>query len=96
MEEQLCKKRNILDKLTEIYIFTIIIIFPLIVDSTGFFKILECKYRPFNIYQDGIGTHNVSFMATIGNIDFISAMYCILLTVSFISSLDFSVYHPRI
>lgn len=35
------------------------------------------------MYQRGIGTHNVSFMTTIGNIDFISAMYCILLTVSF-------------
>lgn len=42
-------------------------------------------FNPFNMYQDGIGTHNVSFMATIGNIDFISAMYCILLTVSFSS-----------
>ena len=40
-------------------------------------------FNPFNMYQDGIGTHNVSFMTTIGNVDFISAMYCILLTVSF-------------
>lgn len=40
-------------------------------------------FNPFNMYQDGIGTHNVSFMTTIGNIDFISAMYTILLTVSF-------------
>ena len=203
MEKDYLKIRNkILDILTEIYIFAIIIIFPLCVDSTGFFKILECKYRtfqiisvsyialsliiliyyyifnkieifkdkklskvqvcviafwlinvisclfspylnkynllvgvgrgeglinitlyclsflaitlfgkfrkryiqyfsissiclntiailqyigfnPLNMYQDGIGTHNVSFMTTIGNIDFISAMYCILLTVSF-------------
>lgn len=37
------------------------------------------------MYQDGIGTHNVSFMATIGNIDFISALYCILLTISFVA-----------
>lgn len=197
------KMRNwMLDKLAEIYIFSIIIIFPLCVDSTGFFKILECKYRtflfigvtyialnlimiiyfyifykvktfenirlskiqfavlgfwgvnilatifspyngkynllvgigrgeglinislycltflfvtmfgkfrkryilyfsissiclntiailqyvgfnPFNMYQDGIGTHNVSFMTTLGNIDIISAVYCILLTISF-------------
>ena len=42
------KMRNwMLDKLAEIYIFSIIIIFPLCVDSTGFFKILECKYRTF-------------------------------------------------
>ena len=40
-------------------------------------------FNPFNIFQDGIGTHNVSFMTTIGNVDFISAMYCILLTISF-------------
>ena len=40
-------------------------------------------FNPFNMYQNGIGTHNVSFMSTIGNVDFISAMYCILLTVSF-------------
>ena len=199
------KLRNyLLDKFTEIYIFIIIIIFPLWVDSTGFFRILECKYRayliiaimyivlsliiliyyyifhkvkvfcnlklskvqytviafwvinivscifspyfskynlligvgrgeglinislycvtfllistfgkfrkryityfsissifintiailqyigfnPLNMYQDGIGTHNVSFMATLGNIDFISAMYCMLLTVSFVA-----------
>ena len=43
-------------------------------------------FNPFNMYQNGIGTHNVSFMATIGNIDFISAIYTILLTVSFIRS----------
>ena len=34
------------------------------------------------MYQDGIGTHNVSFMTTIGNIDFISAYYTITLTIS--------------
>ena len=42
-------------------------------------------FNPFNMYQDGIGTHNVSFMGTIGNIDFLSALYCILLTISFSS-----------
>ena len=40
-------------------------------------------FNPFNMYQDGIGTHNVSFMTTIGNIDFISAVFTILLTISF-------------
>lgn len=198
------REKKILEKISEIYIFIIIIVFPLCVDSTGFFKILECKYRtflsfsviylmlniliilyyyifhktryliniklkkyhwavigfllinvlscfispyfekynlfvgvgrgeglitislycltflavslfgnfekryityfsissiclntvailqyvgfnPFNMYQDGIGTHNVSFMTTIGNIDFISAIYCILLTISFVA-----------
>ena len=42
-------------------------------------------FNPFNMYQNGIGTHNVSFMGTIGNIDFVSAMYCLLLPVSFSS-----------
>lgn len=42
-------------------------------------------FNPFNMYQNGIGTHNVSFMATIGNIDFISAIYTILLSISFTS-----------
>lgn len=192
---------NLFEKVTDIYIAVIIILFPLIVDSTGFFKILECKYKafleisllyiiiniilyiyyilvkkvnvlngkkinkvqvcaiifwivnviscifspykgmvnlfigvgrgeglinitlyvltfliittfgkfnkkqiiyfsissillnfiailqfigfnPFNMYQNGIGTHNVSFMTTIGNVDFISALYCILLSIS--------------
>lgn len=193
------KISNILEKITDIYIFIIILLFPLMVDKTGFFKILECKYRcfvsistiyftittiifiigilkkkitikkltkiqylaivfliiniiscfaspffknhnlfigvgrgeglitsilyiltflyvsyfgkfkkkyilyfsissilinsiailqfigfnPFNMYQEGIGTHNVSFMATIGNIDFISALYTMLLSISF-------------
>lgn len=39
-------------------------------------------FNPFNMYQNGIGTHNVSFMTTIGNVDFISALYCILLSIS--------------
>jgi hypothetical protein len=40
-------------------------------------------FNPFNMYQGSIGTHNVSFMGTIGNVDFISAYYCIVLTISF-------------
>lgn len=188
-------------RITEIFVFLIIVIFPLIVDSTGFFKILECKYRafvgitvayiftviitalyfylfkkvnitrnikidnikiaasvfliiniisliaspylrkynlyigvgrgeglltislyiitfllvttfgefkkeyiymfsissilfnfiailqfvglnPLNIFQDGIGIHNVSFMGTIGNVNFISAYFAIVVTIS--------------
>ncbi len=42
-------------------------------------------FNPFNMFQGGIGTHNVSFMTTIGNIDFISAIYTILLSVSMMS-----------
>ena len=42
-------------------------------------------FNPFNMYQDGIGTHNVSFMGTIGNVDFVSAFYTIMITVSFAS-----------
>jgi len=195
-------EQNVLSIITEIYIACIIIIFPLIVDKTGFFRILECKYRfytsisivyilaiistivamyvikkknvlknikitkvqvavivfwiinafscflspyfkdynlfigvgrgeglinitlycvtflfitmfgkfkkryliyftissilitsvavlqyvgfnPFNMYQDGIGTHNVSFFSTIGNLDFVSAILVLFLSVSF-------------
>lgn len=202
MTEKINKEKTILEVIADIYIFILIIIFPLMVDKTGFFHILECKWRsyvaisstyvflnifiilyflifkktnifkknkvsiiqwmaitflginviscfsspffskynlfigvgrgegliamslyilsflcvslfakfkrryityftissilisfievlqyigfnPFNMYQDGIGTHNVSFMGTIGNVDFISAMYCILLPISF-------------
>lgn len=39
-------------------------------------------FNPLNMYQDGIGTHNVSFIGTIGNIAFVSAFYCIYLTIS--------------
>ena len=42
-------------------------------------------FNPLNMYQGSIGTHNVSFMGTIGNIDFISAYYCMVLTISFAS-----------
>ena len=45
--DYLKKRNNLLDKLTELYIFVIIVIFPLCVDSTGFFRILECKYRSY-------------------------------------------------
>lgn len=40
-------------------------------------------FNPFNMFQDGIGIHNVSFMTTIGNTNFISAVFCILLSISF-------------
>ena len=39
-------------------------------------------FNPLNMYQDGIGTHNVSFMGTIGNKDFLSAFFCIVLIVT--------------
>lgn len=39
-------------------------------------------FNPFNMYQQGIGTHNVSFIGTIGNIDFVSTFYCIYITIS--------------
>ncbi len=50
----------------------------------NFIAILQyIGFNPFNMYQNGIGTHNVSFMATIGNVSFISATFCILLSISF-------------
>ena len=55
---------------------------------SSFFISLICilqyvGFNPFNMYQDGIGTHNVSFMGTIGNIDFLSALYTIMITITF-------------
>ncbi len=41
------KKNNILEKITDIYIFIIIILFPIIIDNTGYFHILECKWKAF-------------------------------------------------
>ena len=41
------KEKNILSKITEIYIIVMVMIFPLCVDSTGFFRILEAKYSYF-------------------------------------------------
>ena len=40
-------EKTILNKLSEIYIFLILIVFPLVVDSTGYFHILEFKW---NVY----------------------------------------------
>ena len=201
MKKMMNKEKSILEMITRAYIYIIIILFPLIVDSTGFFHILECKwsffvivtityillcfiifmfflivkrinyfkeikfnkihlvavilllvcifsciispfrsdynlivgvgrgegllvtslyilsflfvslfgkfdkkyilcfsissvlfslisilqfigFNPLNMYQDGIGIHNVSFLGTIGNIDFVSAIYCIYLTMA--------------
>lgn len=44
------KLEKLLDKITEVYIGIILLLFPLCVDSTGFFRILECKYRTFLIF----------------------------------------------
>ena len=49
MQEKLKKERAILEVLSNIYIFIVLIIYPLIVDSTGFFKILECKWHSYII-----------------------------------------------
>lgn len=52
----------------------------------SFIAILQyIGFNPFNMYQNGIGTHNVSFIGTIGNIAFMSAFYCIYLTISMAS-----------
>ena len=42
-------------------------------------------FNPFNIYQNGIGTFNTSFIGTIGNVDFVSAYYTMFLSISFSS-----------
>lgn len=39
----------------------------------------------FDMFKEGMGTYNQSFITTIGNVDFVSALYCILLPVSMYS-----------
>ena len=43
------KEKTILALISEIYIFVIIVLFPIMVDKTGFFHILECKWNYFVI-----------------------------------------------
>ena len=38
---------NITKYMTDIFIFLIIVLFPLMVDETGFFNILDCKFECF-------------------------------------------------
>ena len=47
MKKVVKQDNKILEMITDVYIFLIIIVFPLIVDKTGFFKILECKWRSY-------------------------------------------------
>ena len=49
MKKFINKEKKILEIITSIYICIIVLLFPLIVDSTGFFHILECKWRFFVI-----------------------------------------------
>lgn len=49
MKNMMNKEKSILEMITRAYIYIIIILFPLIVDSTGFFHILECKWSFFVI-----------------------------------------------
>ena len=43
-------ENTILNKLSEIYIFLILIVFPLVVDHTGYFHILEFKWNVFTLF----------------------------------------------
>ena len=47
MKELVKKESIILDLISEIYITIMIILFPLLVDETGFFHILECKWHSY-------------------------------------------------
>ena len=47
MSDMLKKEKNILEIISDIFIFIMILIFPLIVDKTGFFHILECKWYAY-------------------------------------------------
>ena len=43
------EEKTILEVLAEIYIFVVIILFPLIVNRYGYFRILECKWYSYLI-----------------------------------------------
>ena len=47
MKELLKKETSLLESVSDIYIFIMILLFPLVVDKTGFFRILECKWYYF-------------------------------------------------
>ena len=41
-------------------------------------------FNPFNMYKESFGMHDITYIGTIGNIDHMSALFTILLTVSFL------------
>ena len=59
MNEVLKKEKRILELLSELYIFIIIILFPIMVDKTGFFHILECKWNYFVIISSSYISLNI-------------------------------------
>ena len=59
MNEVLKKEKRILELISELYIFTIIILFPIMVDKTGFFHILECKWNYFVIISSSYISLNI-------------------------------------
>ena len=59
MNEVLKKEKKILELISELYIFIIIILFPIMVDKTGFFHILECKWNYFVIISSSYISLNV-------------------------------------
>ena len=46
-QQSIDKREKIFELISDIYIFLIIILFPLMVDNTGFFRIQEFKYNCF-------------------------------------------------
>ena len=49
MKKKISREKKVLEILTEIYIFSIVILFPIAVDSTGFFHIFEFKWNLYTI-----------------------------------------------
>ena len=45
MKDLLKKETLLLELVSDIFIFVMILLFPLVVDKTGFFHILECKWN---------------------------------------------------
>lgn len=65
------KRRHVLYLITASLLISIIAVFQYV------------GFNPFHLFKDSYGIHNAAFMTTIGNKDFISAIYCLLLPISF-------------
>lgn len=57
----------------------------ILISFIGFLQYLG--FNPFYLYKNGLGFHNCWYITTIGNIDTVSALYCLFLSVSFVSFL---------
>lgn len=93
-------KNSLLTKVTNIYIFIIIVIFPILVDNTGYFHILECKWSYFFIifilyifslfvaflYELKLKNRNVLKEIKFNKTQLLLSIYLIIIIISYILS----------